>query len=545
MFTDRQRRPSPQTGRQPTDGRQRPGASEKNVRGGRIGRMVLSGFQRLHRDQRGVISLLTVFAVLVLTMLLGMVMNVGRHVDAKVRLQNAADSAAISGGTVLARGMNALAFSNHLLCEVCSLTAFYREARDRHSDAYVPGILKAWDKAGELFRQSKFDRWRSLGEAIPAQTKLEQQLVTAFSAWAAASADTTLPILEAVLREQMIPEYQRAVVEAFPDIAQTAALRVSDRNGPAADRYGHVVAVLWRTNAIPVGYASEMISRTMPVVDPTNDALADRIRYREYAREQRRQYAERYLGIDPRRGTRYNPTWWDHTSRWTDEVFWIFDNVAKMSQYSNLFRQFACGQLHHLLEDEYPDSNLPFQIVRANESYDSDRLNPNDNNNAHLEQYYTFVGVAYRRQLPSLGWTRLFRGPLDGDAVAYAEVRMFVPSRRLVWRHVIPPIHHYSPGGGLPGEPMPLPPGDTGDDLPDIPEPTGAAHWEIGREIGVWRSWSLVNQHWRAQLTPATGPYLAPILQTAPPVDEFAGEGLRLPSIGGVTSDDIGRISAH
>ncbi len=46
-------------------------------------------------------SIVSVFAVLFLAMLLGMVMNVGRHVDGKLRMQNAADSAAYSGGVVL------------------------------------------------------------------------------------------------------------------------------------------------------------------------------------------------------------------------------------------------------------------------------------------------------------------------------------------------------------------------------------------------------------------------------------------------------------
>src|SRR5579862_3916421 len=52
--------------------------------------------RRVHEDQRGTISIVSVFAVLFLMMLLGMVMNVGRHVDGKLRMQNAADSAAYS-----------------------------------------------------------------------------------------------------------------------------------------------------------------------------------------------------------------------------------------------------------------------------------------------------------------------------------------------------------------------------------------------------------------------------------------------------------------
>jgi len=98
---------------------------------------------RLHRDEHGTISIVTVFAVLLLVMLLGMVMNVGRTVDDKIRMQNAADSAAYSGGLVLARGMNTLAFTNHMLCDAFALTAFLREGRDRSAEAKVPPILAA------------------------------------------------------------------------------------------------------------------------------------------------------------------------------------------------------------------------------------------------------------------------------------------------------------------------------------------------------------------------------------------------------------------
>ncbi|MCE9555866.1 MAG: Tad domain-containing protein, partial [Planctomycetes bacterium] len=93
-----------------------------------------SAFRRpldLHRDEGGTISILSVFAVLLMAMLLGMVMNVGREVNNKVQMQNAADAATYSGGVVMSRGMNTLAFTNHLLCDTFALTAFMREARDR------------------------------------------------------------------------------------------------------------------------------------------------------------------------------------------------------------------------------------------------------------------------------------------------------------------------------------------------------------------------------------------------------------------------------
>src|SRR6478609_3573314 len=96
--------------------------------------------------RRGSINLATVFALLLLAFLLGMVLNVARQVDNKIKLQNAADAATYSGGIVLARGMNSVAFSNHLLCEVFAMTAIMREARDRHGEPLVPEILNAWNQ---------------------------------------------------------------------------------------------------------------------------------------------------------------------------------------------------------------------------------------------------------------------------------------------------------------------------------------------------------------------------------------------------------------
>src|SRR5580704_17973960 len=98
---------------------------------------------RLHRDERGSMSIVSVFALMFLAMLLGMVMNAGRQVDGKIRMQTAADSAAYSGGVVLARGMNTLSFTIHLLCDVFAVTAFLREARDQNSASYSGQILAA------------------------------------------------------------------------------------------------------------------------------------------------------------------------------------------------------------------------------------------------------------------------------------------------------------------------------------------------------------------------------------------------------------------
>ena len=97
---------------------------------------------RLHRDQRGTISIVGVFTLLALVILLGMVMNTGQQVDQKIKMQNAADAATYSGGVVLARNMNSLAFTNQLLSEVFALTAFMREAQARRAESLTPEIAR-------------------------------------------------------------------------------------------------------------------------------------------------------------------------------------------------------------------------------------------------------------------------------------------------------------------------------------------------------------------------------------------------------------------
>ena len=104
-------------------------------------------------------------------MLLGMVRNVGLQVDGKIRLQNAADAAAYSGGLELARAMNSLTFTNHLMCEIFAMTAILRKASDpkqfpqnngQQAASHVPEILKAWNQAAELLKKSSFDKYQKL-----------------------------------------------------------------------------------------------------------------------------------------------------------------------------------------------------------------------------------------------------------------------------------------------------------------------------------------------------------------------------------------------
>lgn len=470
-------------------------------------RRVCARLSRLPADSRGAISLVAVFAVMLLTMLLGMVMNVGRQADGKMRMQNAADAVAYSGGVALTRGMNTLAYTNHLLCEVFAMTAIMREGRDANASARIPEIVAAWKREAPEFASAPMDKFRVLASAIPPKVDAEQQMVDAYAAWIAALSDATLPIFEMILAEELIPKYQRAVAAIFPEIAQMAAIEIAARNGRPDHGRGPMIGVLWRTDVVPVGL-DETYQPTLPVVDPQMAPDPD---YRTLARRQRNNWAMTYLNT------------------WNGINMAGFDRVATLTQFGQLWRSFTCGQLRKLLDEEYPETNLVYQIHReARSPYFQDR--------------FMFVGVVYWRKLPDM-MPGVFRAPLASDAVTYAQVRMFVPAPKLQWQH------ESQGGGGNPGISLGGVPGHSAMLVPDEPadptaNPGGPGRWVVRYEP-VPTHWDLLNQHWTCQLVPAVGPNLSMILGTSPPIAEFGAANLRLPNTAALDDRMITNISPH
>ena len=500
-------------------------------RGDRVARTALTltlsrRARGLHGDERGSISIVSVFAVMFLAMLLGMVMNVGRHVDGKLRMQNSADAAAYSGGVVLARGMNTLAFTNHLLCDVFAVTAVLREARDQNSASYAPQILAAWSKVAPVFSSSGFPKFTALGSAIQQKVPLEQQMVDSYSTWAKSVSDQVLPLMEEILSQELIPQYQRAVMVAFPEIAQAAARETAARNGNPERGRGPMFGVLWRTDVQPVGGAAESsyspVDRSLPVVDPELDSLANQNQYVQTAVAQRRALSHQYL------------------NEWNAALLSGFDQMAKMSQFAGLWRSFTCGYLEHLLNVEYPQTNLPMVIYETPLQM--------TNSNASLARQYTFISVVYWKKLPEM-LPGLFKNPLEADDQAFAEVHLFISRDRLGWVQKGgssgggPSGPSQSPLGGVPGQTAFGPPvpsgGNSGGNGGGI-----AATWVVGR-VGLPTNWDLLNQSWNCQLAPVTQPALVTILQSNPDLPGFSSGEYTLPNLGGLSSDDLQQISPH
>jgi hypothetical protein len=143
---------------------------------------------------------------------------------------------------------------------------------------------------------------------------------------------------------------------------------------------------------------------------------------------------------------------------------------------------------------------------------------------------------------------RIFYNPMPASSVAFAQVRVFIPERRLVWKHAggrSPP----TPVGGVPGEFPSLPPSQDGKEPPKPPSPPDinppGGDWAVGRQDGIVRSWDLLNQHWTAKLVPAAIRTLPAILQEPPNVPGFNPQRFRLPDLAGLQMDQIGVINTH
>jgi hypothetical protein len=475
----------------------------------------------LHGDEGGSLSIVSVFALMMLVLLLGMVMNSARQVDQKVKLQNAADSATYAGGVVLSRNMNTLAFTNHLLSDVFALTAYFREARDRSAESLTPEILNNWERVAPAFQGSEFPPFDQLGYAIEEKVPAERDMVFTFNEWSYAAAELMLPVWEEILAQRMIPEFQRALTEATPVLTQFAADEVARRHGQAWPASAELRAVMWRTNVDPIGGIGEMTRRTLPVVDPVMDVTLDQDRYFHAARDQRERLARRYL------------------RDWNDESLHVFDVNGKMSQFSNLWRIFTCGQLTRLLEVEYPVTNLPFQIRH-------ERNNISDVN-SHLEGDFMFVGVVYRQQISNMV-PGVFRNPIRSDTQAYSQIMLFVPRRRLI--KVYPGLGPPDDGGtigGVPGQGIPLPGPRTPDPPPPPRDPSedGNQPWTIAYQSHSWypHDWNLINQNWATQLVPATTPTIPAILSVPPEINGVTG--FDTPDLLSLSEEDFRWLSHH
>lgn len=480
-------------------------------------------------------SIVSVFVALMFTIILGMILNVARHVDDRMRLQNAADASTYAGAVTMARGMNTLAFSNHLLSEVFALTAYMREGRDRAVEPAASSALDVWEQMAPLLEQAGnsagIRKFSDLGRAITRKVPYERRMVAAFSEMSSAQAEMTLPMLEGILEGPSpddwrlggyITRFQRAVVRTTPALAQLNADEIARRYAGrwTASHDGRpVTAMTYRAHtSTPFELASNneepWQTRTLPAVDPSPfgvdrpDLGTDDDFYVRTARDRRRQLAETYLA-----------GW---ISDWIGPYFGNNQkgrDIAKMSRLIQMWRMSTCARLRELLRDEYRYTNLPHLYRRDESGLSQEEL---------LLQDQTLVGVAHWNHLNDVQ-PGVFRNPLDVDGVdtfAFAQATIFIPDSR------------YRRCGGC---------GCNWGCLRyvTVRDPvTGQTRREprFSAYTDSWpQGWDLFNQTWTAQLVPTTAPAVPAILSTRP----SNNASFRPAPLGGMNANDVDAINFH
>jgi hypothetical protein len=81
--------------------------------------------QELHEREGGMISMVSVVALLFIMVLIGLTANIGYTINQKKEVQNSADAVAYTSTIWLARGMNVITATNHLIGEMQALVVLH------------------------------------------------------------------------------------------------------------------------------------------------------------------------------------------------------------------------------------------------------------------------------------------------------------------------------------------------------------------------------------------------------------------------------------
>ncbi len=107
---------------------------------------------KLHAEEDGKVTLVTLIAMLALVVLCGFIGNVGHAVTQKMEVQNAADAAALESAQWMARGMNAITATNHMIGEATAILAVIEAIGGPeaiYGEPFYPNQSKSLDKVIE------------------------------------------------------------------------------------------------------------------------------------------------------------------------------------------------------------------------------------------------------------------------------------------------------------------------------------------------------------------------------------------------------------
>jgi len=125
-----------------------------DARGKASGGGLFAHWGRIRGAEEGQINLVSAIIVLGFVVLIGLIGNSGHAVKEKIELQNAADATAYSSALWMARGMNAITTTNHLMGEAAAVIMTFDalggrevgERKRRESSRQLNSLLQDWQK---------------------------------------------------------------------------------------------------------------------------------------------------------------------------------------------------------------------------------------------------------------------------------------------------------------------------------------------------------------------------------------------------------------
>lgn len=100
---------------------------------------------QVHRDERGMLTMVNTITVTACTLMIVFIINVGHVADEKIEMQNAADAAGVTGTTIMARGMNAVTATNHVIGEMTGMVIVHHAVGGHNLDNDETGDTQSID----------------------------------------------------------------------------------------------------------------------------------------------------------------------------------------------------------------------------------------------------------------------------------------------------------------------------------------------------------------------------------------------------------------
>ncbi len=169
------------------------------------------------RARHGMVTWVTLLAVILLCLLISLVFNIGTTISAKLHTQNASDSIAYSNAVWMGRGMNAVTTANHMMGELSALYVLHHalgaDRLDERKVTKMPWYLRPrsiqwaynavkWTSPevtpispDVVKKEVKASEESTLWQA---KKKLKQHMLRAYGIHAAGSVIAKIPYLQAV-----------------------------------------------------------------------------------------------------------------------------------------------------------------------------------------------------------------------------------------------------------------------------------------------------------------------------------------------------------